>query len=105
MLDQANELIELFYKNRRHHHSSSQNVCSEIGGGHSENFDFDYQILKSRRIIQAMTSEEFGFISSSDQFKIWGSKLLLHDDQETVIKSLGKNHALKKYDQFALNNK
>ena len=82
MLDQANELIELFYKNRHH---SSQNVC-EVG--HSEKFDFDYQILKTRRIIQSMASEDFGFISSSDQFRIWGSKLLLHDDQETVIKSL-----------------
>ena len=89
MLDQTNELIELFYKNR---HLSSQGVCVE--GRHSETFNFDYIILKSRRIIQAMTSEMFGFIRSSDQFRIWGSKLLLHDDHETVMKSLGKYHTL-----------
>ena len=100
MLDQTNELIELFYKNR---HRSSQDVCVAVGGRHSETFNFDYQILKSRRIIQAMTSEMFGFIRSSDQFRIWGSKLLLHDDHETVMKSLGKYHTLIRYNLFALN--
>ena len=38
--------------------------------------------------MQAAESDNFEFLNSKDQFKTWGSKLLMSDDKSTILKSV-----------------
>ena len=92
VLNQINELVEFFYKNRRESEKLFDVQMYQM-------FDFDYTILKYMRIARDFRIMEFGFLNAKDQFRIWGSNLLLRDDQVNVFASLAKIKEIVKFDK------